>query len=603
MGDCKAASYSKYFKRHAMKNDLRDLPVLVVDCQTTGNHPRNSHILEIGWMSTQAGGPVDRPLEIKKIVMLHLPSGQKIPKAVRKLTGIEQISMDAAVAPEAAWQQLIADACLVAGDRGEAGCPAVIHFARFETAFLEALHREHGGVSPFPLDIVCTHQIAARLLPDLPRKGLRAVAGYFGYSVPMAKRCGDHLEATAVIWRRLVPLMEQDAGITTWDQLRQWLARYKKPLRQGTRTYPMPRSARLNLPDAPGIYRFLRSNGDVLYIGKARCLRRRVNSYFQGRRRHSEKNLEMLSQAAGLQFVRTHSAVEAAYLESMEIKAGKPPYNDALAAGRRTLLFFSPDFSACAEQPDALCRLGPVPSEALFSTLSMLGQWLEGRPEDSPEHVVPQLLGMPAEYGPDEDCLMAGLKMFKSRFDHCLRRQGVWRALVSIGRLAWKERMDERMSPDVSDEVSDDNSGDMVSEEGTGFTWSPEAVVRVVVSRLRGGAHLLRRARWLTMLTESSMAWRDSEAPSERRQVLVFRHGRLIERIRVKKTEDPPVPPEHALALDRRKVYLDLAVYDGLRVLTTELRRLVAENRRPVVRLNPRIVLGPDQLRVLLKWI
>jgi DNA polymerase-3 subunit epsilon len=586
-----------------MKNFLRDLPVLVVDCQTTGNHPRNSHVLEIGWMSTRAGGPVGRAFEMKKILMLHLPSGQEIPKAVRKLTGIERIPMDAAVAPEAAWQQLAADARLVAGDRIEAGCPAVIHFARFETVFLEALHREHGGGACFPLNIVCTHQIAARLLPDLPRKGLRAVAGYFGYSVPMAKRCGAHLEATAAIWRCLVPLMEQEAGITTWDQLRQWLARQKKPLRQVARTYPMPRSARLNLPDAPGIYRFLRSNGDVLYIGKARSLRRRVNSYFQGRRRHSEKNLEMLSQAAGLDYVRTHSAVEAAYLESMEIKTGKPPYNDALAAGRRRLLFFSPDFGACAEQPDALYRLGPVPSGELFSTFRMLGQWLEGRLEDSPEHLAPQLLGMSVDYSPAGDCLTAGLEMFRSRFDHFLRRQGVWRGLVSIGRLAWKERMDERMLPDDPEEASDDNSGGRVSDEDSGFVWSPEAVARVVASRLRNGAHLLRRARWLTMLTESSVAWRDSEAPSEKRQVLMFRHGRLIERLYVKKTGDPPVPPEHALPLDRRKVHLDLAVYDGLRVLTTELRRLVAENRRPVVRLNPRIVLGPDQLRVLLKWI
>lgn len=586
-----------------MKYSLRDLPVLVVDCQTTGNHPRNSHVLEIGWMSTQAGGPVGRTFEIQKTMMLFLPSGQEIPKAVRKLTGIEHIPMDTAVAPETAWQQLAADARLVAGDRVEAGCPAVIHFARFETVFLEALYRDHGGGACFPLDIVCTHQIAARLLPDLPRKGLRAVAGYFGYSVPMAKRCGAHLEATAAIWRHLVPLMEQEVGITVWDQLRQWLARQRKPLRQGTRTYPMPRSARLNLPDAPGVYRFLRSNGDVLYIGKARCLRRRVNSYFQGRRQHSEKNLEMLSQAAGLDYVRTHSAVEAAYLESMEIKAGKPPYNDALAAGRWRLLFYSPDFGVCADQPDPLCRLGPVPSEDLFSTLRMLGQWLKGRLEDYPGHLAPQLLGMSVEYSPDEDCLMAGLEMFRSRFGHCLRRQGVWRGLVSIGRLAWKERMDERMSPDDPEEASDDNSGGMVSEEDSGFVWSPEAVARVIASRLRGGSHLLRRARWLTMLTESSVAWRDSGATSKKRQVLVFKHGRLIERLRVKEAEHLPVPPEHALPLNQRKVHLDLAVYDGLRVLTTELRRLVAENRRPVVRLNPRIALGQDQLRVLLKWI
>ena len=65
----------------------------------------------------------------------------------------------------------------------------------------------------------------------------------------------------------------------------------------------MPRDKRLSLPDEPGIYRLLRSNGEVLYVGKASSLKKRVNSYFQKQRRISERTLEMLTQAQDLGIV------------------------------------------------------------------------------------------------------------------------------------------------------------------------------------------------------------------------------------------------------------------------------------------------------------
>jgi DNA polymerase III subunit epsilon len=57
-----------------------------------------------------------------------------------------------------------------------------------------------------PLDIVCTHDIARRLFPDLPRRGVRALTGYFGRGVSALRRSADHVEATAFVWRGLVRL-------------------------------------------------------------------------------------------------------------------------------------------------------------------------------------------------------------------------------------------------------------------------------------------------------------------------------------------------------------------------------------------------------------
>src|SRR4030095_1890662 len=95
--------------------------------------------------------------------------------------------------------------------------PTVIHFARFEQPFLRAL----AGGAP-PLDIVCTHDIARRLLPDLPRCGVRALTGYFGRGGGALRRSADHVEATAFVWRELVRLL-RDEGISTWSALQNWL--------------------------------------------------------------------------------------------------------------------------------------------------------------------------------------------------------------------------------------------------------------------------------------------------------------------------------------------------------------------------------------------
>ena len=115
------------------------------------------------------------------------------------------------------------------------------------------------------------------------------------------------------------------------------------------------------LPARPGIYRMLRANGDLLYIGKATSLKQRVNSYFRQKGAHAEHTLEMLSQAADLRVTRTGSALEAAVLESDEIKRHSPPYNMALQTGQRKLTFCSHDLKKCAATPDSNYCIGPLP--------------------------------------------------------------------------------------------------------------------------------------------------------------------------------------------------------------------------------------------------
>ncbi|MEZ2129174.1 MULTISPECIES: excinuclease ABC subunit UvrC [unclassified Sinorhizobium] len=80
------------------------------------------------------------------------------------------------------------------------------------------------------------------------------------------------------------------------------------------------------LPNAPGVYRMLNETGDVLYVGKARSLKKRVNNYALGRG-HSNRITRMIRETANMEFVTTRTEIEALLLEANLIKRLRPRFN------------------------------------------------------------------------------------------------------------------------------------------------------------------------------------------------------------------------------------------------------------------------------------
>jgi DNA polymerase-3 subunit epsilon len=410
-----------------------------------------------------------------------------------------------------------------------------------------------------------------------------------------------------VIWQHFVRQLQAQHDIQNIDQLADWLNRTRPQNRTG-RNYPMKPEIRLNLPDKPGVYRMLRSNGDLLYIGKATSLKQRVNSYFRQKGSHAEHTLEMLSQAADLDVTRTGSAMEAAMLESDEIKRRNPPYNVALQTGQRKLAFCSGDLQTCAGEPDAIHCIGPLPDGNPTAAMTTFAAWHKNSRTKTGDNFFKSayaILGVSQAYAPKPDCLAEGLALFRRNHRKRLKNPSAMRILVGLGRELWNERLKalakaKSEMPQEKDERTPDDQGEEIKERPT---WTPEAVARGIEHAIMHGALLVRRARWLCLLSESSLAWEARNAEDHRKTVLLFENGAVGSREDLTAEKETPLSAGYTKRISERQKIFDVTSYERLRVVTTELRRLVGEGRKIELRLNPTSILRNRQLAKLLPWV
>ena len=541
---------------------LTELEVLIVDCQATGAGTRG-HLLELGW-ATSGVTLTDAHAQVIK-----LPEGERVPWAVTRITGISDSMLCDAVEASQAWRLLLDQASRFA----QQPAPAVAHFAQFERPFLNAL----AGGAPPSFELVCTHEIAQRLFPDLPRRGLRALTGYFGRDLGPLRRSADHVEATAFVWRELVQLLEAK-GVTTWDALRDWLAApvpRTPPGRQRRRVWPMPRDLRLAAPDAPGVYRMQRIDGSVLYVGKASSLHSRVNSYFRKQRGVPERLLEMLSQARTLTCEVTATALEAAVLESDAIKRLRPPYNVALIDEPRHIWFTTRDLAERSAQSSSEYPIGPFTSAMTLDRFAALA------------NASPEALGIGRD-APDPRCFAEGHARLCAAHAELARHDLSRRARVlRLGTRLWREGRRDRDNDDEEFTL-----GDVATPADIQFELERVAL-RAALAR--------RRAKWVTRLVDAAVVWQEPGA--SRARLIVIEQGEIVAREWIAPHSTPPIPPGGDRRRDARHVDFTVARFDRLRVVITELKRLVGEGAPVALRFGNRPALSDAALAAALSWL
>ena len=104
------------------------------------------------------------------------------------------------------------------------------------------------------------------------------------------------------------------------------------------------RKARLDhlikrLPNLPGVYKMLGKNGDIIYVGKAKSLKSRINSYFAKTIDHP-KTRALVQRIDNIETIITRSETEALLLEQNLIKLHRPPYNVLLRDDKSYLYVF-----------------------------------------------------------------------------------------------------------------------------------------------------------------------------------------------------------------------------------------------------------------------
>ena len=578
-----------------MEETLSDLPLLFVDCQANGPSPHHASPLELGWVKTCARQAERLTPEAIQSFRFFLEPGEVLSSRIATLTGITPADLTRGLPADWIWQRILT---ALGSPDGQADPrrPAVAHYARYERPLLQRLHAQHGQGTPFPFDLLCTHEIGKRLLPDLPRKSLRALSGYFGEHLAEPKRASAHVLATVVVWRELVLLLEKEQGIGTLAALQQWLQRAPQvvpAVPAARKRFRMARDSRLGLPDSPGVYRMLGKGGQVLYVGKASSLRDRVNQYFRATRGLSERTQELVTQIWDIQVTGTETSLEAALLETDEIKHHHPTYNQSLRdVHRRRLWHLAPADLSCRLHPSADAVRGPGPIPAISPPIlpGLLHGWLL-QPERTPVPEALVSLVPPA----DAALLDAALSCFRTRRGAPGRNRSAWAWLLGLEGALLAERQTEQSTERADEEAP--------SAEQAPAADPLEGLVRFLEGWVLHLGRLARRGCFIRWLADSRLVWSPEPGASDSRRAIAFFGAEIVERRSTPGSSIAWDCPPPGRPLFQRAAGLDLAAYDRLRVLITELRRLAPLDSTVQIFLSPQISLDQAGLLRLLSRI
>ena len=346
-------------------NDLLEKKILILDCQTTGMHPRIGSLLQIGWSVFDPKTLTSSSIEKRT---LKLPPDTELPNKIKKMLQLSNDELSKSLEPKEVFEHLQ----LVLNQLGSQ--PIVLaHYAQFEQSFLKVFYREQTGSDELGFQLLCSQKIAKRLLPNLPSHNLKALAGFYKLAHTTKNEVTSHVVMTTHIWQQLLPKLINE-NLTSFSSLNTWLKLKTKRNKPSFYEYNIERLTRLELSENPGVYHMLAREGEILYIGKATSLKARVNSYFRGIKNRDRRKLEMLTQVWDIQTFECDTPLEAALLESDEIKKWNPPYNLLLKKDNRRIIFYNKEYTQYSESKDNYFYNGPYrPFDAVMNLIDLIG--------------------------------------------------------------------------------------------------------------------------------------------------------------------------------------------------------------------------------------
>lgn len=270
----------------------------IVDIETTGSYAAANGITEIS-IHVFDGNNV-----VEKFETLVNPQ-QHIPRYIQAMTGISnEMVQDAPLFEEVAEKifTLLHDKVFVA------------HNVNFDYSFIKAHLREAGF--EYNAKKLCTVRLSRKLFPGFPSYSLGNLCHSLGIVITDRHRAGGDTAATVHVFRLL---LQRDKKKLIEKSL-------QRNSKEQVLPPHVPREHFEQLPYTPGVYYFHNAKGKIIYVGKAKNIRYRVNSHFSNNSQSRQKQ-NFLQHTHAISYQPCATELMAHILESTEIKRLWPIFN------------------------------------------------------------------------------------------------------------------------------------------------------------------------------------------------------------------------------------------------------------------------------------
>lgn len=283
----------------------------IVDIETTGNGIHGNRITEIALYNLDENGISD------SYSSLVNPQSE-IPAFITGLTGIST----AMVRQAPLFHELAPKI-----EEMTRGRIFVAHSVNFDYPIVQQEFRRAG--LEFVRKKLCSVRLSRKVFPGLKSYSLGKLCSSLKIPLENRHRAAGDAHATTLLFQRILESPQGKEAISRFLNARS---------QESTLPPHLPKTSYQNLPETPGIYYFLNSKKEIIYVGKAINLKKRVLSHFYDK---SEKELIMCRETADLDFECSGSELVALLMEAAAIKKYYPRYNRAQKSRKPTFGLFT----------------------------------------------------------------------------------------------------------------------------------------------------------------------------------------------------------------------------------------------------------------------
>ncbi|WP_029034646.1 exonuclease domain-containing protein [Salinimicrobium terrae] len=194
------------------------------------------------------------------------------------------------------------------------GAILVAHNAKFDYRILRTEFSRLGF--DYERQSLCTVELSKKLIPDMPSYSLGKLVRSLGIPLSDRHRANGDAQATVKLFKML---LAKDSE----KEILKSSVRNAPKLQMDTKLMHLLE----DLPSITGVYYLHNADGDIIYIGKSRNIKKRVNQHFTSENR---KSLEIQKEVGSITYEATGNELNALLKENEEIKRNKPKYNKSL---------------------------------------------------------------------------------------------------------------------------------------------------------------------------------------------------------------------------------------------------------------------------------